>query len=100
MQYESKIVSVVLFLLKLALLFICTYELEVIIAAGNSVHLSDVHAPFARSALGSIFITSLPPAQDQPRDEIPKPAMDVDVFLKMNAANKTTPTLRLQKGSF
>lgn len=79
-------------------MFICTHELEEISAAGNSICASDVHADFARSALRSIFITSWPPAQIQPRTKIPKPATDVDAFLKVNATDKTPLTLRLQKG--
>ncbi len=78
-------------------MFICTYELEAITVAGNSVFASDVRAPSARNALRSVFITSLPPAQKQPRAEIPKPATDVDAFLTVNAADKTL-LFRLQKG--
>lgn len=63
----------------------------------ESLCASGAHAAFARSALRSIFITSLPPAREQPRAEIPKPATDVDAFLKMNVADKTL-TFRLQKG--
>lgn len=68
-------------------------------AGGNPVYASDVHAAFARSTLRSIFITSPPPARNQPRAEIPKPAKDVNAFLKVNAADKTL-TFRLQKGFF
>lgn len=68
-----------------------------ILVAGNSVYASDVRAAFARNALRSIFITSLPPARNQPRAEIPKPATDVDAFLTANATDKTL-LFRLQKG--
>lgn len=73
------------------------------LSVGNSVYASDVHAAFARSTLGSIFITSPPPARNQPREpnqpraKIPKPAVDVDAFLELNATDKTPLALRLQK---
>lgn len=59
---------------------------------------SGAHAAVARSALGTIFITSLPPARTQPRAKLPKPAIDVDEFLKVNASDKTPLTFRLRKG--
>lgn len=43
---------------------------------------------FARNTLRSIFITSPPPAPPQPRAGVPEPALDVDAFLKVNAADK------------
>lgn len=58
-------------------------------SAGNSVYPRDVRAVPARSSLWSIFTTSPPPAWDQPRAEIPKLAVDVDAFLKVNAADTT-----------
>lgn len=82
-------------------MFTCTYELEVISVAGNSVCASDVQAASAKGIFRSVFITSPSPARIQPRTaKIPKPAMDVDAFLKVNATDITPLTLRDYKKGF